>query len=158
MSEVDDSDASGYRHRQFATVRYVALFAVAFLLVSLMFASNGHPLPTLVLLAVIALAALSHTLTIEIDDQSIGWSFRPRFGRWQLQIASIERVQIEPAGAVAHLGIVKTRRGWLYASAPGDCAAIRTIDGREVFLGTNDAANLVRAINAAREAVDAGAG
>jgi len=146
-----EADAGGYRHRQFATGRYLILLVIMLVPVLAMVLSDGHPLALVAALLVLAVAAVSHSLTIELDDEVLSWSFRPVIGRWRLPVGDIVRVQAEPVGWEAHLGLVKLRRGWLYAAAPGEAVAIVTADGREIFLGTDDAAGLLKALRAVRQ-------
>jgi hypothetical protein len=90
------------------------------------------------------------SLTIRVDDRSLGWHFGPGLFRQVVPLAAIATAEATQTGWLDGWGIHRTRRGWLYNVSGFDAVLVTRKAGRPFLLGTDEAARLAAAI---REAV-----
>ncbi len=150
----------GYRHTQvgYATLAVLAaVLAIPLVLALTVPSGPGATGAAVVAVAVgvllSACAVVFSTLTVEVADGRLTWSFGP--GGWlrrSVPLDEVEEAAPDRAPLGGGLGIHLTSRGWLYNVSGRRVVRVRLREGRQVLLGTDEPEALARAIRAAVEA------
>lgn len=150
-----------YQHTQVGVV-ILASLVIGILIVALGFrnAVNGVPTGTMraiivaflgsIILLVTIVAVIFSSLTIQIRDGTLRWHFTGTLIRGSVAARDIESVTEVRNPAAYGWGLRKTSQGTLYRVSGLDAVHIRTRDGREFSLGSDEPARLVQAIEASR--------
>ncbi len=135
-----------YRHTQTAWT-ILAMLAGALVLVC------GVALPTeastiiLITLAALSLVALLFgSLTVSVDDTAVHWHFGPGFWRRSLPLDEVADVRVARTRWWYGWGIRIIPHGWLYNVSGFGAVAITRPDGRQLWLGSDEAERLAEAI------------
>ena len=146
-----------YQHTQsgmairWAMLAGVALtLGLAFLLPS---AGNARPAQGIALFIaalLLAVMVVFGSLTISVADRHLSWSFGPGAFRKTVPLADIVEATPVRTTFIEGWGIHFTRRGWLYNVSGSEAVWIRLASGKQFVLGTDEPAELVAAIQAAR--------
>ncbi|MEO2266209.1 hypothetical protein V1358_02530 [Pseudoalteromonas sp. YIC-656] len=134
-----------YQHKQFATAILVILTLVLVIIFCTAYGKeNVATWPGLIIILVIG--ALFYSLNISVSDSHICWSFGPGFWRKKIHLHDVASAQIIQTPWYTGWGIRYTANGWLYR-VNGDTAVQITLkSGEKLCLGTDDAENLLAAI------------
>jgi hypothetical protein len=106
--------------------------------------NNEVILPAIIILGIISF--LFHSLNIQVDNNSVNWSFGPGFWKKSLDIKSINSVRVIKTKWYYGLGIRYIPSGWLYAVSGTTAVEFELKNGTKINLGTNDPDNLIKAI------------
>jgi hypothetical protein len=147
-----------YRHTQRGTVILVFLsFSILLILIPLLtarFSPGEERLGRGIALAVLGILLLSmalfSSLTITAAHGRLSWQFGPGLLRKSVPLSEIEYVERARSSVLAGWGIRWTPAGWLYNVSGTEVVRVRRRNGREFFLGTDDAEGLVQAIRSAQ--------
>jgi hypothetical protein len=98
---------------------------------------------------VVGIVAVFSSLTVEVATDELSWHFGP--GVWRKTIA---RAEIVSAVVVTNKwwwgwGVHLTPRGWLYNVEGLEAVEIALKDGKTLRIGSDEAANLARALSRA---------
>ncbi len=140
--------AVAYRRTQRATV-ILALFAAAIVGAALA-AMLVSPWFWLVVLGLAAVAYLFSSLTVLVDDKAVQWSFGPGLIWKSVLLADIAEVQSVRNKWWYGWGIRYTPHGWLYNVSGLDAVQLGLTGGKTVRVGTDEPAQLCRAIRNAK--------
>jgi hypothetical protein len=135
-----------YRHTQRGTV-----IVITMLVMSLLFAALGWFVFRALLIAVpILLVAgwLFHSLTIEVTNRELRWRFGPGWIRHSVPLSEIASTQPVVTNLIEGWGIHYSRFGWLYNVSGRGAVAFTSRNGKQFALGTDEPAELVKAVNA----------
>lgn len=97
-------------------------------------------------IALLVVAWLFSSLTIELDDRALVHYFGPGFWRKRVPLADISGVERATSTALEGWGIRITPSGMLYNVAGRDAVEIRLANGRRFRLGTDDPDGLAAAL------------
>ncbi|MGL4404279.1 MAG: hypothetical protein ACRCT6_00840, partial [Notoacmeibacter sp.] len=100
---------------------------------------------------IFGLSWLYSTMSIEISQEGIRWSFRWKLSGGFIPIAEIREAEITYLGWQVGYGHRWTKRGPVYRAWGLDVVQIHRQKGKPVFLGANDAAAMVKAIEQGQE-------
>lgn len=155
------TDANGAYHHTQAGFVILGAYAIGMLIMLLAFRSvvNTSPpgpvrssifgLMAVVAVCVTIVSLLFSSLTIDVRDGAVGWHFTGNLIRRSIAIRDIERVSLARSSAAYGWGLRKTPEGTMYLVSGLDVVRIRTSDGNQINLGTNEPARLARAIEEA---------
>lgn len=144
-----------YRHRQIGTL--MGLVALVVLVIGLVLyrtlSLRGEEYSGLIvglpiLITVVTLALFS-VLEISIDAQHLTWRFLPFISK-SVPLADVLDAKPTRTSFIYGWGIHYTDRGWLYNVSGLGAVHVRTKDGKQFMLGTDEPAVLAEAINRAR--------
>ena len=93
-------------------------------------------------------AALFHSQTVEVDDETLRWYFGPGFWRNETALSEIESVQTFTYSRMAGYGIRWTSRGWLYNVSGTRAVEIQTTE-TTFAIGTDEPERLQSALHEA---------
>jgi hypothetical protein len=139
-----------YQHTQRGTVVQVALLigaAVCFALAQF-FPAPPFVVPMVLIVCVIC-AYMFSSLSIQITDRALHWSFGPGMFRKELALTQIKTVTVTRTRLLDGWGIHKTSRGWLYNVSGFEAVLITLHSGRSILLGTDEPEALQRALTRA---------
>lgn len=85
---------------------------------------------------------LFHSLTIEIDDDELRWSFGPGWIRKSVPLTEVSSATPVRTNTLEGWGIHYSRFGWLYNVSGFDAVAIQLKNGRKFALGTDEPGEL----------------
>lgn len=128
-----------YQHTQRGT-----LILIAMAIVSAVAALGGLALrPALVAVPLLLAGAwLFHSLTIEITDGELRWSFGPGLIHKRVPLELIVSAEPVRTNVIEGWGIHISRFGWLYNVSGFDAVAVRMKNGQHFALGTDEPAVL----------------
>jgi hypothetical protein len=138
-----------YKHTQ---IGYVIIFAMAGVAVALALAPLPHQTTMLMVFpsAILLIGGILFcSLTIEINDTRLRWSFGPGLIHKSVDLTEIEAVEAFRIHWINGWGIHFTRKGWLYNVSGMDAVHIRLKNGKQFCLGTDEAGKLEAAIQSA---------
>lgn len=92
------------------------------------------------------LAAVFSSLTVQVSDRFLHWNFGFGLVHKQVALAQIQHVEGIRTGVLDGWGIHYTKRGWLYNVSGFDAIAVTLQNGKQFVLGSNDVANLSKAL------------
>ncbi|MCO7187865.1 MULTISPECIES: hypothetical protein [unclassified Pseudoalteromonas] len=95
------------------------------------------------------IAILFSSLTIKVGEGQVRWFFGPGFWRKSLDCAQIDSAKIIKTKWYNGLGIRLLSTGWLYNVSGLNAVELTLKDGTTVSLGTNEAEQLLAAIEKA---------
>ncbi len=144
-----------YRHRQVGTL--MGLVALAVLIVGLVLyrtlslrgEENSGLIVGLPIVITVVTLALFSVLEISIDAQNLTWRFLPFISKSVL-LADVVDAKPTRTSFIYGWGIHYTDRGWLYNVSGFGAVHIRTRDGKQFMLGTDEPVALADAINRGR--------
>lgn len=146
-----------HRQRSRAILLVMLLASVVPLVILLSAQGRGMPLGARITMAAsilaIGLSALAFSsLTIEVGDGMLAWSFGPGILRKSVALSSIANVAATTTTFLEGWGIHFTGRGWLYNVSGRDAVLVTLRDGKQFLLGTDEPAALLQAIRAGQGA------
>ena len=134
-----------YKNTQLGVVILIIMSAITLLLLNAT-ADPGKE-PTAFIYVIIGIVTLLFsTLTISVNDKHVSWFFGPRFWRKSLDVKQIKSAKIVKIKWYYGLGIRLIPTGWLYNVSGLTAVELTLVDGTAITLGTNDADNLLEAI------------
>lgn len=139
-----------YKNTQLAKAMLAIIGIVSLLLLLASFSKPNEPTGYIFILFAI-IAILFSSLTISVENGKIHWFFGPRFWNKSLEISQIESARVIQTKWYYGLGIRLISTGWLYNVSGLTAVELNLKDGTIISLGTDDADNLVQAINAAKQ-------
>ncbi|GGI77992.1 hypothetical protein GCM10009332_14240 [Shewanella gelidii] len=139
-----------YKNTQLAKAMLAIIGIVSLLLLLASFSKPNEPTGYIFILFAI-IAILFSSLTISVENGKILWFFGPRFWNKSLEISQIESARVIETKWYNGLGIRLISTGWLYNVSGLTAVELKLKDGTIISLGTDDADNLVQAINAAKQ-------
>lgn len=145
IQDLGEPGGQRYIHAQpGTTIRVILLIASAWLL---LFAALMTPVlyPVLVLLLVIMF--LFHSLTVQIDTESIGLSFGPGLIRKRIPLSEIVSCRPIRNSWLLGFGIRYVFDGWMWNVSGLDAVQLTFADGRHFRIGTDEPEVLSRAIS-----------
>ncbi|PCK32608.1 hypothetical protein [Pseudoalteromonas piscicida] len=137
-----------YKNIQFAWVIWLFLAFIASFTVLAIYLT-GSNLAFVAFLVILSLVAfIFYGLTIQVDkqQQTLSWWFGPSVAKMTLQFDDIEFVQPVTNSLRHGIGMRISTDGWVYTVAGFDALEVVMKDGTKYRLGTNDQANLVKAM------------
>lgn len=123
--------------------------AVLFVLGSILTAGS-HPILIVVLVVLLACVFLFPSMTIEIGNGVLTWSFGPGVIHKSVQVADIESVKVVQNRWFYGWGIRLTSHGWLYNVSGLGAVEIGLKNGKRFRLGTDEPEALVHTIETAQ--------
>lgn len=128
-----------YQHTQRGTLILIAM-AIATVITAL----GGLAMrPAWVAVPVLLLGAwLFHSLTIEVTDGELRWSFGPGLIRKRVSLDQIISAEPVRTNIIEGWGIHLSRFGWLYNVSGFDAVAVKMKNGQHFALGTDEPALL----------------
>lgn len=140
---------SSYKHTQSGYVIIVALGVMALLVTAFGFKSHPPMPPLIVAWILLVSAVLFWSLTIEISEDQLRWSFGPGVIRKSVPLPEIESVEPVRIHWWHGWGIHLTGYGWLYNVSGWEAVEVRLKSGKRFRLGTDEPERLVEAIRGA---------
>jgi hypothetical protein len=134
-----------YQNKQPGTALLLIMGAAA-CFISLIAIDESNQVIWAVVITLGLVSFLFHSLNIEVNDDEIGWSFGPGFWKKTLKKESISGVSIIKTKWYYGLGVRYMGSGWLYTVSGTTAIQLELKGGSKINLGTNDADNLVKAI------------
>lgn len=134
-----------YKNTQLGVVIF-AIMSATFLLLMNATADPGKEPTTFIYVIIGVVALLFSTLTISVNDKHISWFFGPRFWRKSVDVQQVKSAKIVRTKWYYGLGIRLIPTGWLYNVSGLTAVELTLADGTAITLGTNDADNLLEAI------------
>ena len=121
------------------------------------FVAHIAPLSSIIIFATLGLpglilflaALLFYNLTVEVDDTEVRFAFGIGLIRKNYPLSDIAACQPVRNRALYGWGIHLTPHGWLYNVSGLDAVEIEFGNGKKIRLGTDEPAQLARAIDAA---------
>lgn len=128
-----------YQHTQRGTLILIAM-AIATVITAL----GGLAMrPVFIAVPLLLLAAwLFHSLTIEVTDGELRWSFGPGLIRKRVSLDQIISAEPVRTNIIEGWGIHLSRFGWLYNVSGFDAVAVKMKNGQHFALGTDEPALL----------------
>lgn len=145
MSITQRKDDLSYHHKQIGTALLCIMATVlCFILFAAIGKNNQVIWPVIIILS--AVSFLFHSLNIQVNNSVVDWSFGPGFWRKSLKVDNI--ISVRPVNTKWYygLGIRYIGSGWLYIVSGSMAVELKLKNGSTVYLGTNDAENLIKAI------------
>ena len=142
-----------YQHTQSGNWIFLVLAAVGAVPV-VAGATHFRPLfyPALVLVLLLLFVGwLFRSLTIEIADGELRWSFGPGWIRKRVPLGMITSAEPVRTNVLEGWGIHLSRFGWLYNISGFEAVAIRMKNGQHFALGTDESQALLAAIRSASD-------
>ncbi len=135
-----------YQHKQYAwAILAILVWIGAF--VSMAFYLIGGDAPLMLFAGILLLCGfLFHGLTVKVDDSGVHWFFGPGIAKKHITFAEIESVKVVSNSFRHGVGIRITHDGWVYSANGFTAVALEMKDGTCYRVGSNDADNLVAAI------------
>lgn len=135
-----------YRHRQLGIwTLAIGLASMLFLVLLLLFV-EPHPIG-IVVLCILAVCFLNFaTLTVEVNDRGVLLKFGPGIIRKKFPLGSIKAARAARNEWYYGLGIRMLPNGYLFNVSGLDAVEIDTVDGRTHRIGTDEPAELLKAI------------
>ena len=140
-----------YKHTQTGRVILVSMGICALIGVGICLATRNPPIAWVVVVILALSAVLFGTLTVQVDETKLKWSFGPGLVRKSVDIANIAQAEPVRNSWMYGWGIHLTRHGWLYNVSGWDAVQIRMKNGKQFRLGTDEPEALVAAINDAKK-------
>ena len=137
-----------YRHRQVGTLTLVLLLGIV-LLMGIAVEFGWNPVAVAVLCVLTMLGGLFYSMTVEIHEATLEWSFGPGLIRRQTALAEIRNVQVVRNPWYYGWGIHWTPRGWLFNVGGFGAVAITLASGKRYRIGTDEPQTLAEAIRQA---------
>jgi hypothetical protein len=138
-----------YRHTQRGTT-ILTLLGIGMLIVVIALGTQAGVAPLLAVLLVLAVAAvLFGSLTIEIRDGMLTWSFGPGLLHKRVRVADIQGWAVVQNPWWYGWGIRLTPNGWLYNVAGQNAVEITMKSGRRLRIGTDEPEQLSTALQRA---------
>lgn len=134
-----------YAHTQTVPKKVMAAATAAGLLVG--FSPPGIVLRLIALSTMGAMAATFRSLTVEVDDQAVSLRFGDGLVTRRFDLKTITAAQKVRTTVIQGWGIHYVGNGWLYNIYGLDAVELRFNSGKRALIGSDDADNLVAAVN-----------
>lgn len=138
-----------YRHRQLGTLVLCLGGACVLLIVLLLYLLEPHPVGIAALCLLILCLVLFPTLTVEVTESEITLKFGPGVIRRSFPLGSVRSARAVRNAWHFGWGIRLVRRGLLYNVSGLDAVELEMTNGRFYRIGTDQPAELLRAIREA---------
>ena len=137
-----------YKHTQFATVIVVVSLAIA---VPLCIFGFSFARPALIgAIIVLLCACLFYSLTVEVDETEVRWSFGIGLIRKRARLDEIAKAEQVRTNFLEGWGIHLSRYGWLYNVSGWDAIAFTMKNGKCFAIGTDEPQALLASVNGIR--------
>lgn len=147
---IANSSDGGYQHTQRGTLILAVTLGLALVFCGLGFSIGQLKSLWISLPALLAIAWLFSSLTIEITGRELRWRFGPGLIRKRVPLADITAAEPVKTNFLAGWGIHWSRFGWLYNVSGFDAVAVTLRGGKRFALGTDEpqalAARLTEAV------------
>lgn len=142
-----------YSHRQRGTVILLSLGLTVVLIAALFVAvPESSIVMGMVFAILLATIALFYSLTIEVDSESLMWSFGIGLIKDRVRIDDIKEVRVVTNPWYYGWGIHLTPAGWLYNVSGRQAVELRLTSDKTFRLGTDDPEGLAQSIRSAMTA------
>ncbi|CAM3502821.1 hypothetical protein [Parendozoicomonas haliclonae] len=136
-----------YKHTQIGVAMLVIFGLVIAIITPTALSDAATPLFWFAFAICFGAMFLFASLSIEVSSDTINWFFGPRFWKKSISLADITAAKKVRTKWYYGLGIRLTSTGWLYNVSGLTAVELSLKDGTTVMLGTNDADNLLSALN-----------
>lgn len=140
-----------YRHRQFGSFMVAAMAVAVVAIIALLGPGAAHPAMLIVFAALLLVAVVFSSLTVQVSASSLVFWFGPGVLRKQVPLAEVAGVEVVRSPWYWGAGWRLTPRGMLYSVSGLDAVEITRKDGSRFRLGTNQPERLARALSDAME-------
>ena len=141
-----------YRHTQRGSVILSFLGGGVLFVLGGLAIAGSHPVLIAMLAVMVACAILFRSMSIEIGDNILAWSFGSGLIRKSVRIADVQCAQVVRNRWLYGWGIHWTPHGWLYNVSGLAAVEIRLKSGKRFRLGTDESEAVVHAIENASSA------
>ena len=139
-----------YRHTQFGTTILASCTAIGVAGAVIAWRITGQPATLIAMLIVLAgIGAVFHSLTVEVEAGQVSWYFGLGLWTYRLGLAEIRSVSVVRNQWWNGFGIRKAPNLTLYNVSGLDAVELKLKSGEIRRIGTDDAAGLAAALNAA---------
>jgi hypothetical protein len=135
-----------YKHTQIGRTLLGILAVCALIDIGVYAFNHTHPSILLVLLPLLIAAALFCSLSIEVDERQVKWSFGPGFIHRELPVAEVTSAEPVRTAWYHGWGIHRAGGGWLYNVSGFDAVLLTLKDGSRIRLGTDEPEALTASI------------
>ena len=139
-----------YKHTQIGFVVLALLGFGILVILGVILTAGSHPILIAVFVLLLACAIVFPSMTVEISDSVLTWSFGPGIIRKSVQVTDIESARIVQNSWLYGWGIRFTPHGWLYNISGLGAVEIRLKTGKQFRLGTDKPKEFVQAIQNAK--------
>jgi hypothetical protein len=139
-----------YRHTQKGYLLPGALIGAAFILGAVSLGTGLNPVNASVTAALLIMAFLFYSLTVEIREDVLIIRFGPGFIRKRIALADIREAKVVRNPWYYGWGVRITPHGWLYNVSGLDAVEIVFGQGKTFRIGTDEPQKLAEAIRAGR--------
>ena len=138
-----------YRHTQIGTIILVSIGVPVVVLLWIAFSVGLPTIAIAVLVLLVVLMVLFGSLTVEVAPATLRIWFGPGLIRKTFALAEVNSVRAVRNRWYHGWGIRYTGQGWLYNVSGLDAIELELRDGHRVRIGTDQPAELERALHAA---------
>lgn len=135
-----------FKHTQIGRTLLVILAILALIDLGVYVFNRSHPLILLALLPLLIGAILFCSLSIEVNEKQLKWSFGPGFIHRESAISEIASAEPVRNAWYHGWGIHKGAGGWIYNVSGFDAVEIIFKDGQRIRLGTDEPEALTASI------------
>jgi hypothetical protein len=139
-----------YKHTQMGYFLFALLGAGALITLGFIFTQGSNLTLITVCVVLAACAFVFRSMTVEISDGVLAWSFGSGIFRSSVQVMDIESAKVVRNSWIYGLGIHLTLHGWLYNVGGFSAIEIKLKSGKEFRLGTDQPEEFNNAIQNAR--------
>ena len=136
-----------YRHKQFGGFIIAAMAVAVVAIIALLGPTAAHPAMLIVFGALLLVAVVFSSLTVQVSASSLVFWFGPGVLRRQVPLAEVESVEVVRNPWYWGVGWRLTPRGMLYSVSGLDAVEITRKDGSRFRLGTDQPERLARALS-----------
>ena len=153
MPDIPKKGYQPYQHKQIGTALLFIMAAVlCFILFTTIGKDNQVIWPVIIILSIVSF--LFHSLNIQVNNYVVHWSFGPGFWKKSIKVGNIISMRQVNTKWYYGLGIRFIASGWLYIVTGTTAVELELKNGSKVYLGTNDAQNLIKAIKSQSSIID----
>ena len=138
-----------YKHTQIGYVIISVFLFILFLFVPIFTQNINKPIPTIVLIAFIAIFFLFPTLTVTVNKEKINLAFGIGLIKKNFNITEIDSFTKVKNPWIYGWGIHYTPGGWLYNVSGFNAIEIKLKSGKKYRIGTDEPSQLFDAIASA---------
>ncbi|MFC2065365.1 hypothetical protein ACFLXB_09755 [Chloroflexota bacterium] len=146
-----------YKHTQYGVLMFVVFIIVGILItvVAIAIIAEGRVLAAVIMICLtIAFMAMFFSSTVEVSAGKVRFWFGIGVVRKTIALTEIQSTRTVINPWYYFWGIKSISGGWLYAIAPGPALEITLKDGKVIHFGSNQPAELKKAIEKAKQAVE----
>ena len=137
---------SYYKHTQVGTVVLAGMLFCVAIGIFVTSQAGAHPIPLTVIAILAVLGVMFGTLTVEVTHELVKLRFGPGPVRKSFPVAEIASTRRVRNHWAYGWGIRLTPHGWLFNVSGLDAVELEMADGKRYRIGTDQPAELLRAI------------